>query len=968
MAKTPTVRSIRLLPASYGIESLSYEEGEVFYDKNSATLRVMNGVSKGGFQIATEDYVNTGLTAAVADLQGQIDDAIEAIPEVDLTPYYTKTETNVLLQNVTVDLTGYATETFVNNKIAAIPQVDLTGYATETFVNNAVSSLVDSAPSTLDTLNELAAAINDDANFAATVTAQIGLKANTADLGTAAFTNSTAYATAFQGQLADSALQPLDNVSELNNDAGYITNTALTGLASETYVDTAISNLIDGAPDQLNTLNELAAALGDNANIGSEVLAAIALKANTADLSTVAFTGDYTDLSNAEKWEDYNQRYKGRYTAAANLTTLDPLVLNLDNTVTTVTQEQSYIFDTFTTYTNVGGNTFTTGFNVNFTPVSDSYGSLRNGPQTHQWARLGNYHFSYTVTNNDGFLSAYTENPTTGALEHIRSDFFSNIHAPHTSGIIPATLVADTVNNQLILLSIATNTNTGMGFRVITWNSTDNLFATSISGSVSTTAGGQRLGNSDCQKIAAYYDETHNKIMVAFDYGIRSYFATYTAGAGAVGVSSSSFINSATPVAGAAILFQPYELLTPMPSTGDYLVTWGYNPTSMITVLIDSNGDPSWGTVEGLDNGVQDVMVHSSINRIAVLNQSSVIAGNVPEVYMYTFYADGSFGDREPAVNVDDGTVSPFNNTSRGHFDPITKKYLVYNFFDNGSTNRQRPAWSIDGKNWNYEPDLQAGDARVVDGHYSGDVAVHQTLWVGNNRTLRSNNYTTTSGPIVTNLTQDNLIGLAGEITIRGDVARVFTLGDVASGFTSLRPNVEYYVTDAGVITRDSSIATVKLGTAIDESQLNITLGKGSGSTVTVSDAPPEGSEGGDLWWESDTGRLKVYYVDNDTAQWVDASPPITQPNTPYVVGAAAGTTFVGSGFSGVQNATGNYTITFNTPLPNANYSVITTAEDILARFVFVQNKTTTSFDLLVQTDTGSASGARANFAVYNIG
>jgi hypothetical protein len=49
-------------------------------------------------------------------------------------------------------------------------------YATQTYVNNAVSNLVDSAPATLDTLNELAAALGDDPNFAATVTNSIGAK------------------------------------------------------------------------------------------------------------------------------------------------------------------------------------------------------------------------------------------------------------------------------------------------------------------------------------------------------------------------------------------------------------------------------------------------------------------------------------------------------------------------------------------------------------------------------------------------------------------------------------------------------------------------------------------------------------------------------------------------------------------------------------------------------------------------
>jgi hypothetical protein len=52
----------------------------------------------------------------------------------------------------------------------------LSGYATESYVNTQVSNLVDSAPGTLDTLNELAAALGDDANFSTTVTNSIATK------------------------------------------------------------------------------------------------------------------------------------------------------------------------------------------------------------------------------------------------------------------------------------------------------------------------------------------------------------------------------------------------------------------------------------------------------------------------------------------------------------------------------------------------------------------------------------------------------------------------------------------------------------------------------------------------------------------------------------------------------------------------------------------------------------------------
>ena len=49
-------------------------------------------------------------------------------------------------------------------------------YATQAYVQSQVSGLVDSAPSTLNTLNELAAALGDDANFSTTVTNNIATK------------------------------------------------------------------------------------------------------------------------------------------------------------------------------------------------------------------------------------------------------------------------------------------------------------------------------------------------------------------------------------------------------------------------------------------------------------------------------------------------------------------------------------------------------------------------------------------------------------------------------------------------------------------------------------------------------------------------------------------------------------------------------------------------------------------------
>ena len=60
---------------------------------------------------------------------------------------------------------------------------------------------------------------------------------------------------------------------------------------SNSYTDGAISNLVDGAPALLDTLNELAAALGDDENFATTITGTI----SSGDASTLASANTYTD-------------------------------------------------------------------------------------------------------------------------------------------------------------------------------------------------------------------------------------------------------------------------------------------------------------------------------------------------------------------------------------------------------------------------------------------------------------------------------------------------------------------------------------------------------------------------------------------------------------------------------------------------------------------------------------------------
>lgn len=83
-----------------------------------------------------------------------------------------------------VDLSGYLTQSSASTTYLTQASASTT-YATKAELNNvdlssasaaAVAAIVDSAPSTLNTLNELAAALGDDANYASTVTTALGNK------------------------------------------------------------------------------------------------------------------------------------------------------------------------------------------------------------------------------------------------------------------------------------------------------------------------------------------------------------------------------------------------------------------------------------------------------------------------------------------------------------------------------------------------------------------------------------------------------------------------------------------------------------------------------------------------------------------------------------------------------------------------------------------------------------------------
>ena len=101
----------------------------------------------------------------------------------------------------------------------------------------------------------------------------------------------------FKGEVRENGTRVYSPNNKPTADDLGITIPSIDGLATETYVNNKVAGLIDSAPEALNTLNELATALGNDANFATTISNQIGLKVNSADLATVATSGSYNDLS-----------------------------------------------------------------------------------------------------------------------------------------------------------------------------------------------------------------------------------------------------------------------------------------------------------------------------------------------------------------------------------------------------------------------------------------------------------------------------------------------------------------------------------------------------------------------------------------------------------------------------------------------------------------------------------------------
>ena len=236
-------------------------------------------------QIATKD--------ALSELSGDTDDVGEGSTNL----YFTNTRADARITNALVD-----EDNMSSNSATKLPSQQ----SVKAYVDAEVAGVVDSAPSALNTLNELAAALGDDSNFATTTSTALGnrlrVDANnqglTSTQKTNAATNLGLNTVATSGAYSDLSGTPTipSNNNQLTNGEGFITDSNITVVGDDS------SGVTFSAKDNDNIkiaggTNITTAVSGDTVTITGPDLSSFITGSSTTTLTNKTFNVEGTGNS-----------------------------------------------------------------------------------------------------------------------------------------------------------------------------------------------------------------------------------------------------------------------------------------------------------------------------------------------------------------------------------------------------------------------------------------------------------------------------------------------------------------------------------------------------------------------------------------------------------------------------------------------------------------------------------------------
>lgn len=530
-------------------------------------------------------------------------------------------------------------------------------------------------------------AINNLNDVSNTATARSNL-----GLGTASEQNVTYFATAAQGALADSALQNGDNVSVLTNDAGY---------ATTTYVDNEVAGLVDSAPATLDTLNELAAALGDDANFSTTVTNSIATK----------WTQDNTKISNwdtAYGWGDHgaegyltgNQTItltgdvSGSGTTSIAVTIADDshnhVISNVDGLQTALNAKQD-ASTALTTSTTFGGD------------VSGTYNAIVIADDSH----------NHVISNVDGLQTALdAKQDASTALT--TSNYTSTLNAVY------ANLTGDTFSGNLLFSDSGT---TKRGIRGIVGTNDHWFFG---GGATASNAGYVEIAAGDDGSTAGSYEPIY----------VRQYYGDPLTGT----VQRTLTLldnNGNTSVPGDLTLSD--ELLLPAVHSNSKIRLHGVNGAELIgtsgSTLELSGGSINFNGADG--TGTPNLKM----------------AGNTVIDSTRRFFAYGSGTSTTPVLTITNTASTTFNHASQAWAASMTSGQFHGHFFGKEGSTKNAGAigyvWSSAGSNNNYVSIGHWGADHLLRVHGDGTVNINSgRLDMGGTTVIDSNRNLTNIGTI----------------------------------------------------------------------------------------------------------------------------------------------------------------------------------------------------------------------------
>jgi phosphoglycolate phosphatase-like HAD superfamily hydrolase len=169
----------------------------------------------------------------------------------------------------------------------------------QSYVSSEVASLVDSAPATLDTLNELAAALGDDANFATTVSTQIGIRATNTYVNSTFSSNNYLQGLGYTTNTGDVSNNYLQSLGYTTN-TGDVSNNYLQGLGFTTNVGDVTNTYLTAT---FSSNNYLQGQLGDKLNSSSYTASDVLTKIKTVDGSGSGLDADLLDGQHASAFQ-----------------------------------------------------------------------------------------------------------------------------------------------------------------------------------------------------------------------------------------------------------------------------------------------------------------------------------------------------------------------------------------------------------------------------------------------------------------------------------------------------------------------------------------------------------------------------------------------------------------------------------------------------------------------------------------